>query len=225
MAIPAFAELNKRQQMAVLIGAPCAGLILLGWLSHRALGRLGPDPSVPSIVHLEKPENLWSQIIATQAQVAEKEAIIAEGPKIEVRLKELEEEIREAEQRLPTEAAMSDMRQLIERLAREIPVDIGTVRYKSVRIIPGPKGAGGRGGSDYQTITYQTEVEGDLNGIIKYIDALEKNPRFMTIKSMSIKPGDMRLTEGKDKIAYGLHAVNLEVVTYVYTAPQKGRGK
>ncbi|HYE05366.1 MAG TPA: hypothetical protein VEL07_07530, partial [Planctomycetota bacterium] len=170
MPVPAFAELNKRQQMAVLIGAPCAGLILLGWLSHRALGRLGPDPAVPTIVHLDKPDNLWGQIIATQAQVTEKEAIIAEGPQIEIRLKELEEEIREAEQRLPTEAAMSDMRQLIERLAREIPVDVGTVRYKAVNIFPGPKGAaGGRGGSDYQTITYKTEVEGDLNGIIKYI--------------------------------------------------------
>ncbi len=120
---------------------------------------------------------------------------------------------------------MSDMRQLIERLAREIPVDIGTVRYKSVNIRPEQKGAGGRGGADYQTIIYQTEVEGDLNGIIKYIDALEKNPRFMTIRSMVIKPGDMRLTEGKDKIAYGLHSVNLEVVTYVYTAPSKGKGR
>ncbi len=225
MAIPAFASLNKRQQMAVLIGVPCAGLLLLGWLSHRSLGRLGPDPSVPAFVHLEKPENIWSQINTTKGQIQEKELIIAEGPKIEAQLKALEDEIYEAEQRLPTVAEKAAMRQLIERLAREIPADIGTVRYKSVRITEGAKSAGGRGGSDYQTITYQTEVEGDLNGIIKYIDALEKNPRFMTIKSMTLKPGDMKLTDTKDKIDFGLHAVNLEVMTYVYTAPQKGRGK
>ncbi len=225
MPIPAFATLNKRQQMAVLIGVPCAGLILLGWLSHRSLGRLGPDPSVPSLVHLEKPDNIWGQINATQVQIAEKDLIIAEGPKIEADLKALEDEIYEAEQRLPTVAEKAAMRQLIERLAREIPADIGIVRYRSVKISEGAKSAGGRGGSDYQTIIYQTEVEGDLNGIIKYIDALEKNPRFMTIRSMTIKPGDMKLTETKDKISYALHQVNLEVVTYVYTAPQKGRGK
>jgi hypothetical protein len=221
-SIPAFSELNKRQQMAVLIGVPVLAVIVIGWFTNRALARLGPDPKLWSLVHRVQPGNVWEDINSKQTQIDEKNLIIAEGPKIEATIKALEDDIKEAEQRLPTEAEKADMRQLIEKLAREIPADIGIVRYKSVKITEGARNApGGRGGADYQQIVYTTEIEGDLNGIIKYVDSLEKNPRFMTVRSFTLKPGDMKLNEDKTKVTYALHQVTMDVVTYVYTPAKK----
>ena len=50
----------------------------------------------------------------------------------------------------------------------------------------------------------------------------------MTVKAFTLKPGDMKLSESKDKIIYGLHAVSMDVVTYVYTSTtrkKKGNSK
>src|SRR4051812_40640101 len=99
MAIPAFSSLNKRQQLAILVGAPCVLLIVLGWMTNKALGKLGADPKVPAFMHREQPENLWGQIAQKDTDIQAKDVIIAEGPKIEATLAALQDDIKDAERR------------------------------------------------------------------------------------------------------------------------------
>jgi len=219
MAIPAFSTLDKRQQITVLIAVPAAIVLLLGYFSWRALTKLGPDPAVPTFIH--RPAGIWGQIIEVQDQITAKEAIIAREASIKARLAALESEIKIADERLPKEAEKPEIRQLIEKLARDVPTSIGSVQFKGVKIIEGAAAKG----QDYQPVSYQTEVAGDLNGIIKYIDSIEKNTRFMAVRNVTIKPAGVTLDTPNQRVVAGLHQVNLDIVTYVYTGSQKKKAK
>jgi hypothetical protein len=227
MAIRAFNDLNKRQQLAVLIGVPAAVAMLFIVLTYRALGVLGPDERLPGMLQRHEPGNLWDQIADLNTQIKTQEAEIAKEPAIRKQLADYEADIKAARERLPLESEKAEMRLLIEKLARDIPSDIGNVQVQSVRIIEDGAGAGpGRdrsGGDDTHKVIYQTEITGDLNGIIKYIDMIEKNARFMLVNNISLKPGEVRL-DAEKKLTFAPHVVKMSLVTYVYN-PLSGKGR
>jgi hypothetical protein len=225
MAIPAFNKLNKRQQLAILIGAPSAVALLLIVLIYRALGVLGPDPTdrLPGFFHRIVPGNLWEQINDTEAKIAVEQAEIDKRSAVQKEMDGLEADIKAARERLPLESEKIDMRLLIGKLARDIPSDVGSVQVLSVRIIEEAGATASRtgGGEDTQKVTYLTDITGDLNGIIKFIDMIEKNPRFMTVNSIVIKPGTVSQDTEK-RLVLTPHSVKMSLSTYVYN-PGKGR--
>ena len=223
MAIRNFSDLNKKQQLAVFIGLPALVAIILLTLIYRALGVLGADPDdrLPGFMHRSLPGNKWELIEGKNAEIATKDVIIARGPAATLELKSLEADIKSGRDRLPLESEKTEMRLLIDKLARDIPSDIGAVQVKQVRINEGSSaasraGASGRaGGNKPEQVTYQTELSGDLNGIIKYIDMIEKNPRFMLVNSFSLKPGKLGKDEEKRTVRFP-HEVKMNIITYVY---------
>ncbi len=224
MAIRSFNDLNKRQQLAVLIGVPVLVAIILIVLIYRALGVLGPDRDgkLPGFLLRSPPQSLWGDILITEEDIAKQDEIIKRRADAEKTLANLEVDIRTGRERLPLESEKPEMRLLIEKLARDIPSDIGTVQVLSVRITEDQGGAASRSGNvEMQTVTYQTDITGDLNGIIKYIDTIEKNPRFMRVSAFTIKPGVVAVDNEK-KLTYPPHAVKMTIVTYVYN-PGKGK--
>lgn len=224
-----FKGLPKNQQLAIIFGVPAFAFLVFTYLTWQVMAQLGADPGVPPIFRREG-MGKWSEISAVDVQIAEKQAVINRRPEIERKLGEIQTEIAEAEERLPREAEKAQMREVIERLARDIPTEIGVVKLKSVRIIEDESGqsaivtgAGSRRGT-LRTITYQTEVSGDLNGIIKYIDSIEKNKRFMSVSTISFRGGGVKADgEAKGKIQYELHTVKMDLVTYVYATSGKAK--
>jgi Tfp pilus assembly protein PilO len=213
-----YKALPRQQQLAVLFGLPAVVFLGFAYLSYEAAGKLGRDPGISSL--LVRQGGVWAEIESTRSEIAAKELIIAKRPELEARKASLTEVIAYAESKLPREAEKASMRQVIERLAREIPADMGTVQFKSVRILETDDRASK---SDYRTVTYQTEILGDMNGIIKYIDSIEKNTRFMTVNTIAIKGGDAAVdTKNPGKIVYGLHQVRMDLVTYIYAPKAKG---
>lgn len=225
MAIRSFSDLNKNQQLAVLIGVPAVVAITLGVLIYRAMGVLGPDPEdrLPGFMHRNLPGNKWEQITNLDKQIQEKDVIIARRQKVIDELNSLEADIKAGRERLPLESEKAEMRLLIEKLARDIPSDIGTVLVKSVKIIENTTAAPASrqpsasrsGGSRPEQVTYQTEISGDINGIIKYVDMIEKNPRFMLVNSFTLKPGKIGTDDEKRPVLQP-HEVKMNIITYVY---------
>jgi hypothetical protein len=222
MAIRSFNDLNKKQQLAVFIGVPALVVIILLTLIYRALGVLGADPDLPGFLQRSSlPDNKWGLIEAKNGEITAKNVIIARGPAAELELKSLEADIKSGRDRLPLESEKTEMRLLIDKLARDIPSDFGVVQVKSVKINEGSSassraGASARsGGSKPEQVTYQTELSGDLNGIIKYIDMIEKNPRFMLVNSFTLKPGKLGTDEEKRAVRFP-HEVKMNIITYVY---------
>ena len=230
MAARSFKDLNKNQQLAVLVAAPVLVCATLGWFVYGDMGVLGRDPDdhLPSFLHRETPDSLYTQIAATDQEIATQVAICLRRETREKELKALQGEIAQARERLPLESEKAEMRKMIEQLARDISSDIGKVSVLSVRIDEsgGAGGRGGGGGAEYQTVTYQTSIAGDLNGIIKYIDLIEKNLRFMTVNSITIKPGGMGTDTETHKLTHAAHSVQMNIVTYTYNpALQAGGGR
>jgi hypothetical protein len=224
MAVRAFNELNKQQQLAILIGVPTALAVVLIIFIYRGMGVLGPDrdDKLPGFLHRKTPTSLWAQIIELEDQIKVKDDIILRKAAVEKELADLKSDIKKAMDRLPQESEKADMRLLIEKLARDIPGDIGTVEIVSVVIVEDAN-RGRQGGStaEIQTVTYQTELMGDLNGIIKYIDLIEKNERYMTVNSFSIRPGGVRVN-AEQKLIHEKHQVKMSVGTYTYNPVQGG---
>jgi hypothetical protein len=221
MALPAFSSLPKKQQMYIMYGVPGAVAVLLVYLIWKALGTLGPvdtsiDPSSKMLFTRNTGQGIWNEIITTQNSIDEKQKVIDEKPVLEAQLASLALDIKAAQERLPRETEKAEMREIIERLARDIPADTGTVELRSVKIVDGNDR-----GSDIHTITFQTELQGTADGIIYYIDALEKNQRFMSVNSLVVKGGGLIADRPNKKINYGLHTVRMDIVTYVYTGGKK----
>jgi len=224
MAIKSFNDLNRNQQLGVYIGVPSLLAIIIGVLIYRSLGVLGADPQdgLPGFMHRNLPNNKWSIIEGLNLEIAAKDVIVARGPAAKIKLANLEADIKAGRERLPLESEKAEMRLLIEKLARDIPSDVGAVQVRSVKITENlgtgasSRGAAPRsGGSKPEQVTYQTEIVGDLNGIIKYIDMIEKNPRFMLVNSFSLKPG--KIGEDAEKRQTTLpHEVKMNIITYVY---------
>jgi len=215
-----YKALPRQQQLAVLFGLPAAVFIGFSYLTYQSLTALGRDPDLPTWA--TRDGGVWSEIASTRNEITQKEQIIGQKAEIEREIEGLKGAIRAAEERLPREAEKSSMREAIERLARDIPPELGTVQFKGVRILEGDDKAGAK--NAYRTVTYQTEILGDMNGIIKYIDSIEKNQRFMTVNSINIKAGEVSADFKAGKPAYTLHQVRMDIVTYVYSGIPKPKG-
>lgn len=224
-----FKALPRNQQMGIVFGVPAAVTVLFAYLTWQVMAQLGADPGIPSLLRRDG-MGKWADITGVEDQIAVKQRVIDRKPEIQRRLSELQSEISAAEERLPREAEKAQMREVIERLARDIPPEMGVVKLKSVRIIEdaGATGAAAAGAASkrgsLRTLTFQTEVTGDLNGIIKYIDSVEKNRRFMSVNTISFKGGGVKSDpDSKGKLVYELHSAKMDLVTYVYASTGKAR--
>jgi len=217
-----YKALPRQQQLIAAFAVPVAIAGLFIWLTAKDLAKLGPDEAVPQLLQRSNAgQSLWEQIEALKVEIAEKDAIIAQRDDILAQLAELQVDIDAAESKLPRLAEKALMREVIQRLAREVPADVGTVQIKSVRIIEdeGLKSGRTSGRGELSTLTYQTELLADTNGLIKFIDKIEKNERFMTVNTVGLRSGDITadLTSEVPKAVYMPHSVRLDIVTYVYS--------
>lgn len=220
MALPAFSQMPRKQQLMVVYGAPALlAALLLYWL-WSALGTLGPvDDKVLGFLSRDTPSpSLGAEIKALQTSIDEQQAVIDRGPEVDKQLAALEGEIKTAQERLPRESEKAEMREIIDRLAREIPKDIGTVELKSIKITDNT--ADKRANAE-KSIVFSAELRADQDGLLKYIDSLEKNQRFMSVRQLSVRSGPLKGDTATRKVVHDLHNVTMEIVTYVYNPGSK----
>lgn len=222
MALPKFSTLSKRQQLAIALGAPLAIALILGVVIYQKLGILGPDPKIfPSVQRNSDPESLYARINALQAEIDQQDIIIKKKPVCERELKDLESEIDLANDMLPQEREVLGIVQKLSEMGRQIPPEIGVVSVGSVSIrdngaTPATRGANT---NELPQVSYDIDIEGNTNGLIKYIDSIERFPhRYMAVTNIAWKPG--KYTVDKD----AQHHVKLTLVTYTFQ-PKKARGK
>jgi hypothetical protein len=223
-----FSSLNKRVQLGVAIGIPALIALLLGWLIYDKLGTLGPDEELPAFVRREVPDSLWDQIKKKREEIDQQEQIIRRKQMRERELESLQKDIALAHDMLPREKEVLEFVQQLSELARKIPSDIGIVKVGTVNIIDSGAGAGtgGRAGqaaaNELPATSWEVEIDGDINGIIKYIDSIEKYRRYMAVTNISITPG--KLTADKEKQLHREpHHARLTMVTFTYTPKKGGR--
>jgi hypothetical protein len=226
MAIPSFSSMPRRNQLLIAYGVPAAILALLLFWMWKALGTLGPvdkaiaeasgQPSGLFFTRNTPSPAIWADIVDTQTQINAQMEVAKTLPEVQKTYNGLLAEKKIAEERLPRETEKAEMRQVIQRLARDIPKDIGTVELASVNIIEG-----GERGGDTKVITFQTDLKGDQDGIIKFIDEIEKNQRFMSVQNLTIHTGGMTADQVAHKVVNNPHAVHLDIVTYVFNPDKK----
>jgi hypothetical protein len=181
------------------------------------------DVRLPAVLARTQDGSHGAEAANLVSQIKAKEASIARRPAVEAEKKALEADKKSYEDKLPTELEKAEMRRRIEDLAR------GAVTLESVKIIeqadaPRRGGPAPRGGLNTRRITFIAEVRGSLNGLIKYLDAIEANDRFMSVQSITVKPGSVTSARGSDKIVLADHSARIEILTHIYSAASAAPG-
>ena len=227
MNLQALKSLSSKHWLIIIaaLTAVLAGAIL--YLLAGSLQRLGQDPEVPSFMRRTgNDDSLYAQIAARQTSIAQQDAIFAKLSERQTLLDSMKADIAAARKRLPTDAQKAEVRQLIDDLARQVGSASGalTVRSVSIREAASSKAGGRAGASDYKSIEYQTSVSADMDGIIQFINLIERNERFMTVEGIQLTTGGVGLNRETGKVEGKPHTAQLRIVTYVDSAgTQTGR--
>lgn len=198
-----------------------AGIVI--YVLAGSLHRLGDDPGVPGFLRRAGDEtSLFAQIAAKDAEIAAQNAIAAKLRERQALLDSMKADIEAARKRLPTDAQKAEVRQLIEDLARQVGTSSGALTVRSVAIREAAQAAKGRGAvSDYKSVEYQTAVSADMDGIIQFINLIERNERFMTVEGIQLTTGGVALNNESGKVEAKPHTAQLRIVTYVDTSGSK----
>ena len=234
--VEAIRRLPRVQQLGIGYGLPGAIAAIFLWFVWTDLGEIGPyhqdpgtgltvaDVRLPALLARTQDGSRGAEAADLVSQIKAKDATISRRPAVELEKKTLEADKKSYEDKLPTELEKAEMRRRIEDLAR------GAVTLESVKIIEqaeAPRRAGPpqRGALNTRKITFIAETRGSLNGLIKYLDAIEANDRFMSVQSITVKPGQVSSVKGSDKIAFTEHSARIEILTHIYSAAGPAGGR
>ena len=223
MNLQTLKNLPRKTWLIIVVAAMVvlsAGLI---YLISGSLHRLGADPDVPGLLRSAGDGNsLFAQIAAKETEIATQNAAAAKLPERQALLNGMTTDIAAARKRLPTDAQKTEVRQLIEDLGRQVGSASGTLVVKSVNIREAASSSARGATSDYKSVEYQTAVTADLDGIIQYINLIERNERFMTVEGIQLTTGGVTMNNASGKVEAKPHTAQLRIVTYIDTTSQPG---
>ncbi|MCS6971226.1 MAG: type 4a pilus biogenesis protein PilO [Planctomycetota bacterium] len=220
MKLPPLAALTPRHWLIIIAVATVAISGLFIFLAWRVLQRLGPDPGMPALLQRfagAGEQTLFAQIAAAEAEIARQEGEAARYPERKALLESMQNDIAAARRRLPSEAQKPEMAQLIYDLARQVQGGPGGFTIVSLTITESASEARGKR-QNYQTVVYQVQVTSDIDGIIHFINLVERSDRFMTIEGIQITSGGVHSDRETGAIEYKPHTAQLRIVTYVDTS-------
>ncbi|MFW5830072.1 MAG: hypothetical protein ACOCXA_07400 [Planctomycetota bacterium] len=226
MAAPldAFAALPKVQQAGIVAAIMLLAAVTTGYIAYADLQRLGPDPdsALPEFLLMDSGGSLWAQIEQTNTQIDQTQRIIDTRPQVEAELAALKSEIEVARGLLPQSKNKDEMRQLLEKYANEVGPQFGTVEFGGVTIDEqGDNRTRQRGAANqpqFEAVVYKCRLRTTMESLIAYIDRVEtSSDRFMAVRRFSVTPGNLSVDEKSLEIVHGLHDVDLDIVTYVYS--------
>ena len=211
-----------RKHWLMIVGAvtvALSGAIL--YMIAGSLNRLGDDAGVPSFMRRAgSDQSLYAQVRAKEDAIKAQDEIFTKTKERQALLDSMTTDIAAARKRLPTDVQKAEVRQLIEDLARQVGSASGalTVKTVSIREAAAAKAGGGAAASDYRSIEYQTTVSADMDGIIQFINLIERSERFMTIEGIQLTTGGVALNSDSGKIENKQHTAQLRIVTYIDSA-------
>ncbi len=208
-----------RKHWLIIIGA--ATVVLAGVVIYFLFGslrRLGDDPGIPGFMRrVGESSALYAQIAAKDTAIAEQNRIAAKFDERNKLLESMRADIDAARKRLPTDAQKAEVRQLIEDLGRQVGASTGALLVKSVSIREATPTKGRSTAQDYKSVEYQTTVTADFDGIIQFINLVERNERFMTIEGIQLTSGGVAVNKDTNKVEAKPHTAQLRIVTYIDT--------
>jgi len=212
---PALQKLTRNQWLIVVAALTAVVAGTFAWLLSGALTVLGPDPDIPPMLRRSDDASLFAQIDQKTAAIEEQRKIGARLDEVTRKLEGMKTEIEAARKRLPRDAQKGEMRQLIEDLARQVGSGAKGVVIKSVQIRESAPASGRGQPGDITTVEYSTQCVTDMDGLIQFINLIERNERFMTVEGIQITSGGVANDLTSHKVEAKPHAVSLRIVTYI----------
>ncbi len=222
MNLQTLKNLPRKIWIIIIAAATVVLSAIILYFLAGSLYRLGDDPGVPGFLRRAGDStSLFAQIATKDTEIAAQNAIATKMPERQALLDSMKADIAAARKRLPTDAQKAEVRQLIEDLARQVGSSSGALVVRSVSIREAAPTTGRNAASDYKSVEYQTSVAADMDGIIQFINLIERNERFMTVEGIQLTTGGVATNSETGKVVAKPHTAQLRIVTYVDTSGVK----
>jgi hypothetical protein len=223
MNLQTLKNLPRKTWLIIVVATTVALSAGLIYAISGSLHRLGADPDVPGLLRGAGDANsLFAQIAAKETDIATQNAAAAKLPERQALLAGMTTDIAAARKRLPPIAQKTEVRQLFEDLGRQVGSASNALEVKTFNVREAPSASGRGATSDYKSVEYQVAVTADLDGIIQFINLIERNERFMTVEGIQLTTGGVAMNNASGKVEAKPHTAQLRIVTYIDTTSQPG---
>ncbi|MEK7412645.1 MAG: hypothetical protein AAB263_04935 [Planctomycetota bacterium] len=219
-----FEALKKlsRFHWLIIIGAVTLLLAaLFVFLANSALNELGQEEngSVPTfLLRAGDADARWTQITDLRKQIDEQEKVAKQLVEKRKRLESMQLDIEAARKRLPSaaEAQRAAMYQMLFGLSVQATSGTNAVTMKSFGIdFKGGGSSRGRSAGDIVKVEISTQVLADMDGLIRFLNLIERHERLMIVESIMLTNGGVAKNEETKRIEVKPHSVSLKIVTYI----------
>ncbi len=220
-----FNALPMNQRVGIIAGAGLFIALVLGYMLYSDLGKLGNDPdNLLGFMIRDTDEGIWREIETLNTAIAKfnKKAKTLDDKKLE--LAEIEKAIVVAREQLPAERERSKIGdELGDFAVAVVNENLGSVFVRGVEIKENSSSSRSSRskkrskGPQPLSITFVCNLDTDVDGLIAFINKVERSNRFMTVDGIKIKPGKVSAnTDGESpELSYSYHNAVLEINTWV----------
>ena len=224
-SLETFNALPLKQRVGIICGVGAVLAIVIGYFLYTALGKLGKDPNdALSFMMTESETSIWGEIGALDLEIKKFEARARMYDKFKAKLDNLKLVNKYARKKLPREREFSKIGDELGLFAQQVVAqELGFISMDSIDINETASAQGARRRrpvpgalAEPQQITFKCEVVADINGLIAFINKVERSDeRLMTIDGIEIEPGDVSANTDTKEVDYGRHSAKLEINTWV----------
>ncbi len=231
-ALDSFNALPMNQKVGIIAGAGVLIAAVLIYMLYNDLGKLGPDrDNLFSFMLRDTGTGLWNEIGTLEQEIDKfnKKAATLDAKKAE--LAQITEEIEEARQKLPAAREKSKIGKELGAFAVDVTNEnLGYIAVESITIQEKSKTpARGRrkkksSGPEPQSITFVCQVSTDIEGLIAFINKVERSDkgknskRFMTVDGIEVAPGSVEASleeEQAPALEHAYHRARIDIITWV----------
>src|SRR5271170_2909319 len=147
-----------------------------------------------------------------ETQIREHNNYIANAPKLQRQLKELDDNFRDYVKILPSAevATQQKLMKVVQAYADAAQIRIDELGEKGSTA---KKGGGSKLG-EFEEVTVSFRIDADFDAFIRFLNLLERHEQFMKVNAFSINPSPKpRIVEGKEILDL---AITIEAATYKY---------
>jgi len=152
-----------------------------------------------------------------ETQITEHNNYIANAPKLQRQLKELDDNFRDYVKILPSAevATQQKLMKVVQAYADAAQIRIDELGEKGSTA---KKGGGSKLG-EFEEVTVSFRIDADFDAFIRFLNLLERHEQFMKVNAFSINPSPKpRIVEGKEILDL---AITIEAATYKYIPSKK----
>lgn len=173
-----------------------------------------------NFVKLPEREKVLADAAAELKKAQEKKALI---PKIEASIKDLRAQEIKKKTRIPDLDGLEydGLANLLDEMRKRAGVEVSAGRFSIPKAAAGAGGRAGPATTNVHKVQYDLGVKGGFHQLLRYVNMLEKDRRFLNVESFGVTKGSDTATAkaGAKGATQAVRDLKVTITSYTYRVP------